>query len=99
MLQVMITAGGNQAFAMVALALLDPGDRVLLVRPISPKYPCAVFSPYIVAVAYDQGSHISPVGSVRNTWGDAVADPTCARGWGRRRLLCTPVFLYAKVYS
>ncbi|CAM9681000.1 unnamed protein product, partial [Hapterophycus canaliculatus] len=31
--EVMITAGGNQAFAMVALALLDPGDRVLLVRP------------------------------------------------------------------
>ena len=28
----MVTAGGNQAFAMVALALLDPGDRVLLVR-------------------------------------------------------------------
>ena len=27
----MVTAGGNQAFAMVALALLDPGDRVLLV--------------------------------------------------------------------
>lgn len=32
-LQVMVTAGGNQAFAMVALAVLDPGDRVLLVRP------------------------------------------------------------------
>lgn len=31
--QVMVTAGGNQAFAMVALALLDPGDTVLLVRP------------------------------------------------------------------
>lgn len=31
--QVMVTSGGNQAFAMVALALLDPGDRVLLVRP------------------------------------------------------------------
>ena len=30
--QVLVTAGGNQAFAMVALALLDPGDRVLLVR-------------------------------------------------------------------
>lgn len=27
----MVTAGGNQAFAMVALALLDAGDRVLLV--------------------------------------------------------------------
>lgn len=29
--QVMVTAGGNQAFAMVALALLDPGDTALLV--------------------------------------------------------------------
>lgn len=29
--QVMVTGGGNQAFAMVALALLDPGDRVVLV--------------------------------------------------------------------
>lgn len=31
----MVTAGGNQAFAMVALALLDPGDRVLLVRALA----------------------------------------------------------------
>lgn len=29
--QIMVTAGANQAFAMVALAVLDPGDRVLLV--------------------------------------------------------------------
>lgn len=35
--QVMVTAGGNQAFAMVALSLLDPGDRVLLVRLTRPE--------------------------------------------------------------
>lgn len=30
--EVMITAGGNQAFVNVALALFDPGDPVLVVR-------------------------------------------------------------------
>lgn len=51
-LQIMITAGGNQAFAMVALALLDPGDRVLLVRPAFPEnqvpyvFPCLLVVPF-----------------------------------------------------
>ncbi|CAM9145435.1 unnamed protein product [Discosporangium mesarthrocarpum] len=40
--QVMVTAGGNQAFAMVALALLDPGDRALLVKPFYCAHLCAV---------------------------------------------------------
>ncbi|CAM9232827.1 unnamed protein product [Scytosiphon promiscuus] len=40
--EVMITAGGNQAFAMVALALVDPGDRVLLVRPFYCAHQCAI---------------------------------------------------------
>eukprot|EP00752_Nemacystus_decipiens_P009923 g8852.t1 len=40
--EVMITAGGNQAFAMVALALLDPGDRVLLARPFYCAHQCAI---------------------------------------------------------
>ncbi|CAM9232903.1 unnamed protein product [Scytosiphon promiscuus] len=40
--EVMITAGGNQAFAMVSLALLDPGDRVLLVRPFYCAHQCAI---------------------------------------------------------
>ncbi|CAM9658966.1 unnamed protein product, partial [Choristocarpus tenellus] len=40
--EVMITAGGNQAFAMVALALLDPGDRVILMKPYYCAHLCAV---------------------------------------------------------
>ncbi|CAM9274427.1 unnamed protein product [Ectocarpus fasciculatus] len=40
--EVMVTSGGNQAFAMVALALLDPGDRVLLARPFYCAHQCAV---------------------------------------------------------
>src|SRR5262245_66985 len=31
--EVIITAGGNQAFALAALTLLDPGDEVLLPAP------------------------------------------------------------------
>ena len=32
-MEVMITAGGNQAFVNVALTLIDPGDTVLVLRP------------------------------------------------------------------
>lgn len=57
-LQVMITAGGNQAFAMVALALLDPGDRVLLVRNSAPN--TFVFCAYLFcAIAGDRDSHLA----------------------------------------
>ncbi|CAM9441239.1 unnamed protein product [Sphacelaria rigidula] len=40
--EVMVTAGGNQAFSMVAMALLDPGDRALLVRPFYCAHQCAI---------------------------------------------------------
>mmetsp|Transcript_29176 Transcript_29176/g.38366 ORF Transcript_29176/g.38366 Transcript_29176/m.38366 type:complete len:420 (-) Transcript_29176:238-1497(-) len=31
--EIMVTAGGNQAFVNVALALCDPGDKVVVVKP------------------------------------------------------------------
>ena len=55
----MVTAGANQAFVNVALALLDAGDVAVLLRPYVSRHGRALFPPPPVPATVLLWPHVS----------------------------------------
>jgi aspartate aminotransferase len=62
--QILVSAGGKQSFFNLALALLNPGDEVIIPAPYWVSYPDIVLiaegKPVIVAAGIEQGFRITP---------------------------------------
>jgi aspartate/methionine/tyrosine aminotransferase len=57
-LDVVVTAGANQAFANIALCLLDPEDDVIILAPyyFSHKMACAISGARVHVCGFDKGT-------------------------------------------
>ena len=81
--ELIVTAGGNQAFMLAAMTLLDPGDDMLLVSPYFVNHAMAIQAVGATAIE----APVSDRTTFRARWSD-IADRITART--RAVVLCTP---------
>jgi aspartate/methionine/tyrosine aminotransferase len=81
--ELIVTAGGNQAFMVVAATLLDPGDEVILASPYFVNHEMAIRAAGAIPVE----AGLREQTAFRASWADIVGHIT---GKTRAVVLCTP---------
>jgi aminotransferase len=81
--EVIVTAGGNQAFMLAVLTLLDPGEHVVLVAPYFVNHEMAIRAAGAVPIE----APATERSGFRATWGDIEPHLTPRT---RALVLCTP---------